>query len=120
MTDVRQDVADLLRAGATYAQIKRRLRVTNRTIAATRRHLGLRPTRGILAHRLTPQEHAELIKRVGELLLAGATYAQITSELGITAPTILRIRRHLGLPLAPRQSRARADDAPDRTVTRQP
>ncbi|WP_330349616.1 Lsr2 family DNA-binding protein [Streptomyces sp. NBC_00582] len=48
--------------------------------------------------RLTAEERAEIEGRTIALLLAGATIERIRDEVGITAPTIIRIRRDAGLP----------------------
>ncbi|MFJ1657208.1 Lsr2 family DNA-binding protein [Streptomyces anthocyanicus] len=58
--------------------------------------LGVRPLS--TGGNYTPQERAAYERRCVELLRAGATYAEITAELGITAPVIVRVRRQAGLP----------------------
>ncbi|MBZ6258819.1 WhiB family transcriptional regulator [Streptomyces olivaceus] len=52
--------------------------------------------------RYTPEQRAVFERRTVELLRAGASYSEITAELGITSPTIVRIRRQAGLPASGR------------------
>jgi hypothetical protein len=49
--------------------------------------------------RLRPDERPVIEGRTIALLLAGATVQRIRDEVGISAPTILRIRREAGLPV---------------------
>jgi hypothetical protein len=60
--------------------------------------------------RLTPEDRAQIEAAVIPMLLSGATYAQITREVGISAPTILRIRTDAGIPAAVRDRPARSVD----------
>ncbi|MEV1063419.1 histone-like nucleoid-structuring protein Lsr2 [Streptomyces sp. NPDC050263] len=55
--------------------------------------------------RLTAEERAEVEGKTVALLLSGATFDQIRAEVGITAPTIVRIRRDAGLPASGRGRR---------------
>ncbi|MEV8124817.1 WhiB family transcriptional regulator [Streptomyces sp. NPDC085944] len=48
--------------------------------------------------RYTPEQRAVVERRTIELLRARASYSEIKAELGISAPTIIRIRRRAGLP----------------------
>lgn len=52
--------------------------------------------------RYTPEQRAAFERRTVELLRAGASYSEITAELGITSPTIVRIRRQAGIPASGR------------------
>lgn len=93
----REDVAALLRGGATQAQIMKHLKVSQRVITATREAYDIpRPTGA--GFRYSPERRAENERRTIELLRGGATYQQITDEVGISAPTILAICRKAGLP----------------------
>jgi uncharacterized protein YerC/transposase-like protein len=106
-TEPREDVAAMLRDGATYQQIKAKLGASSYTIAATRRAYGI-PLPAGPGYRPSPEQRAANEKRTIELLLGGATYREITDEVGISAPTIIAIRRDAGLP------------APGHRGTRQP
>lgn len=94
---VREDVAALLRAGATQAQITAQLRVSTRVVTATRQAYGI-PYPRRSGYRYTPEERAENERRALELLRAGATHAEVTKQVGISAPTTVRIRKKAGLP----------------------
>ncbi|MET9140526.1 WhiB family transcriptional regulator [Streptomyces parvulus] len=48
--------------------------------------------------RHTPEQRAVIARRTVQMLRAGASYSEITAELGISSPTIVRIRRRAGLP----------------------
>ncbi|MDX5569822.1 Lsr2 family protein [Streptomyces sp. ID05-04B] len=109
--EAREDVAELLRQGATYRQIIGELGVAGHVVSATRRAYGI-PLPVGPGRRRSPEDRAANEKRTIELLLGGATYQQIRDEVGITAPTIVAIRRKAGLP-AP--SRGRGAPAP-RTI----
>ncbi|MFE7236122.1 hypothetical protein ACFVAF_37020 [Streptomyces sp. NPDC057596] len=52
--------------------------------------------------RIPPQERPAVVARVGKLLRAGATYEQISQEVGVSMPTVGRIRGELKIPLAKR------------------
>lgn len=101
MTDTyqpREDVAQLLRGGATYASIRQTLGVSSGVIAATRKAFDI-PTRpGGPGYRPTPEARAANEMRTLQLLLTGASYRQIEDEVGISRPTIFKIRVDAGLP----------------------
>ncbi|MFR0354124.1 WhiB family transcriptional regulator [Streptomyces sediminimaris] len=92
----REDVAELLRQGATQRQITKELGVSARVVTATRRAYGIPYPKGP-GFRYTPEQRAENERRTLELLRAGATFSQIIEQVGISAPTIIRIRREAGL-----------------------
>lgn len=48
--------------------------------------------------RYTPEQRAVYERLVVEQLRAGASYSQIMHRVGVTAPTIVRVRRKYGLP----------------------
>ncbi|MGN7139051.1 WhiB family transcriptional regulator [Streptomyces pseudogriseolus] len=48
--------------------------------------------------RYTPEQRAVYERLIVEQLRAGATYSQIIERIGVTAPTIVRVRRKYGLP----------------------
>lgn len=102
MTAVRADVAALLRAGVPYRQIRAQLRVGNPTIIATRKAIGMPPGRPG-GHPMTDEERrTATLQRHPEaaaMLRAGATYRQIRAALGISPPTISKIRRDLDIPV---------------------
>ncbi|MET9088122.1 hypothetical protein ABZX77_40635 [Streptomyces sp. NPDC004237] len=82
-------IAGMLRAGATYAQIQDELGARSDTIARVRR------TRGIPvpeSRRLDPAHKAAVEARVVELLTGGATYEEVRAEVGLSYPTIGKIR----------------------------
>jgi uncharacterized protein YerC len=92
----REDVAALLREGVTHRQIMKQLKVTSEVVTATRQAYGI-PHRTGPGHRYPPEQRAEYEQRTLELLRAKASYSQIIEQVGITAPTIIRIRRQAGL-----------------------
>ncbi|MEU3346387.1 hypothetical protein ABZ723_15655 [Streptomyces sp. NPDC006700] len=103
----REDVAALLRAGATYRAIREQLGVSHGVIRKTRIVYEI-PT----PRRSSPQG-AELraaterrYPKVAEMLRAGATHRQITAATGASAPTLVRVRRILGVPVPPRNMRS--------------
>ncbi|MFF9123203.1 hypothetical protein ACF09J_07875 [Streptomyces sp. NPDC014889] len=57
--------------------------------------------------RISPQERPAIVARVGKLLLAGATYERISQEVGVSPPTVGRIRGELRIPLAKRSMPSR-------------
>ncbi|WP_405909594.1 WhiB family transcriptional regulator [Streptomyces sp. NBC_00828] len=93
----REDVAELLREGVTQLDIMKRLHVSHRVVAATRDAYGI-PRRTGTGFRYSPEQRAENERRTIELVGGGATYQQITDEVGISGPTILAICRKAGLP----------------------
>jgi uncharacterized protein YerC len=95
--ELREDVAAMLRDGATYDAIRQQLGVSTHQISATRKAYRITYTTGP-GRRITPDERPLLEQQVCELARAGATYAQIEAAAGISAPTILAIRSKHGLP----------------------
>ncbi|MEU9400589.1 hypothetical protein [Streptomyces sp. NPDC048242] len=93
----REDVAALLRAGATYQQIRDQLRVSTNVIAATRRAYSI-PTAKGYGYRPTPEKRGENERQALCLLLAGATIKEVAARVGISGPTIVKLRRDAGLP----------------------
>lgn len=102
----REDVADMLRAGATTTQIKQQLHVASGTITATRTAYGL-PAAVPNGGRLTSAARRGVVRRVAKLLREGATYEEIQAEVGVSTATVCRIRQRLDIPLTkrPRPSR---------------
>lgn len=109
----REDVAAMLRAGATQRQISKQLGVSPGTVCTTREAYGIPYVEGRRGGRVTPEERAEKERQTLELLRAGATYAEVTKQVGISAPTIIAIRRKAGLPSA--QGRNAKDTPPRRS-----
>jgi uncharacterized protein YerC len=105
----RADVAELLAQGATYRTIRQLLGVSGHVISATRKAHNI-PVPAGPGRRPTPEERTHLTQRVTELLRQGATYKAISAEVGISQPTILRIRLASGTPLT------RRDPRPGRTI----
>ncbi|WP_406157695.1 WhiB family transcriptional regulator [Streptomyces canus] len=92
----REDVAALLREGVTHRQIMKRLKVSSPVVTVTRQAYGI-PHRTGPGHRYSPEQRAEYEQRTLELLRAKASFSQIIEQVGISAPTIIRIRRQAGL-----------------------
>jgi uncharacterized protein YerC len=106
----RADVAELLRQGATYAHINEQLGASSNTISATRKAYGIPLPTGP-GRRLSPGDRERIEEQAAKMLLEGATLAQIRAAIGISAPTITRIRRERGIPKPVRPPRQ-----PARTV----
>lgn len=101
MTDTykpRKDIAELLRGGATYAAIRQELGVSSGAIAATRKAFSIPTMPGGPGYRPTPEVRAANEMRTLQLLLTGASYRQVEEEVGISRPTIFKIRVDAGLP----------------------
>lgn len=100
MTPVRDDVAAMLRQGATYRQIMAELHVGHATIRATREALAdeLPPTR---AKRRRAELDA-LEPRAIAMLREGATYQQIRRKLGLGLNHISRLRTQHNIPVPDR------------------
>jgi DNA-binding CsgD family transcriptional regulator len=92
----REDVAELLREGLTHRQIMNRLNVSSPVVTATREAYKI-PYRTGPGFRYAPEDRAEIERRTIELLRARASYSQIIEQVGISPPTIIRIRRQAGL-----------------------
>jgi uncharacterized protein YerC len=95
-------IAAMLTAGATYRQITAQLGVGQATIAKIRNTLGIPvpPGRGgRCASRRG--DAAQTDARIADMLRAGATYADIRSELHVSALRISGIRQSHNIPLPP-------------------
>lgn len=107
---VREDVAELLRQGVTQRQIMTDLRVSARTVTAARKAYGI-PYQPGPGFRYTPEQRAENERRAVELLKAGATYDQVSRQVGISQPTIADIRKKHKIPTPVRSGgQARSKD----------
>ncbi|MFI5685864.1 hypothetical protein [Streptomyces sp. NPDC051636] len=95
----RQDVAELLRLGASYNQIQDEIGCCPGIISATRKAFGIPVIGTGPGRRHTPEERASLEHRVIGLLLQGVSYRKIREETGASQPTIVAIRRQCGLPV---------------------
>lgn len=93
-----EDIAAMLRDGATYRAIKEALDASSHAISATRRLFKIPNTATGSGRRIAPEERPAVEERVCELARAGATFQQIQDDVGITYPTIAAIRRKHGLP----------------------
>ncbi|MDX2667416.1 hypothetical protein [Streptomyces stelliscabiei] len=98
----REDVAAMLRAGATYAEIRNRLHVSDTLIHRTRRALNipLPPERT----RRSKAVLADLDDQAVSMLRAGATYTEIHRTLRLAFNRISRLRKQHGIPV-PRHKR---------------
>ncbi|MFJ6386427.1 hypothetical protein ACIQJT_02340 [Streptomyces sp. NPDC091972] len=101
-----QQIAAMLRAGATYTQITRELGVGNNTVRRVRATLGIPVPSGRAGSRpLTDTERATLTEqrhpRAAAMLRAGFTHQQIADACGIGAGTVTDIRRALNIPVPP-------------------
>ncbi|WP_405960572.1 helix-turn-helix domain-containing protein [Streptomyces sp. NBC_00024] len=103
----RADVAVLLRQGATYREIQQQLGACGHAISATRKAYRIPVPPG---RRLDPDRRVQVEQQVAKLLLQGATYQQIRDRVGVSQPTIVRIRRSWNIPVTVREPR------PARTV----
>lgn len=97
MTAVRADVAAMLRAGATRAQIKEQLHVSEHMIQRTRKILGIplppgRAKRG-------RAELAVLEDQAVVMLRAGASYNEIYAKLGLGRNRISELRKAHNIPV---------------------
>lgn len=110
MSKPRADVANLLRQGATYRTIAQQLGVSTHVVSATRKAYNIPLPTGP-GYRPKPEERLRLTERVAALLRQGATYKAIRAEVGVSQPTILRIRRASNIPLTRRAPR------PGRTIS---
>lgn len=115
MSKIRADVVELLRAGVTHREIKARLGVSSNTLTATRKALGI----PVPERRTVPQEkrRAATERRhpdVVAMLRAGATHREIMDATGVSAPTITRVRRVVGIPVPDR--RIQTERTPARTI----
>ncbi|MEU6491115.1 hypothetical protein ABZ890_12060 [Streptomyces sp. NPDC046984] len=113
---IRQDIAEALRAGHTYRQIREQFRVSSKLIAHIRKTLDI-PVPKRTKRPITPAEQLAWMtqrhSRAIAMLRAGATYAEVTRETGTTAPTLVRLRKLLQIPLP----RHRAEGGKGWTIT---
>ncbi|MDX2681081.1 hypothetical protein [Streptomyces soliscabiei] len=117
-TSPRDDVAAMLRDGASYRQIRAELGVSHGTIAATRKHHSIPVPRPEAPTPADPRQQAALERRyprVVAMLRAGATVQQIQTTTRVSPPTIAKVRRTLGIPTLNRTNTARTIPA---TITR--
>ncbi|CBG73480.1 hypothetical protein SCAB_64771 [Streptomyces scabiei 87.22] len=99
MSKVREDVADMLRAGATYRQIIARLGVRQATIAATRKAYRIPLPAGRTGrHRDTPGA-ADVDAAIAAMLRAGATYTEVREQLHVSAQRISGVRLEQKIPV---------------------
>lgn len=97
---VRKDVADLLRAGATYAQIKQQLHVTQSTISRTRTVLQIPLPAG--RTRRSREEMTAARAQAIAMLRAGATSKQVYEATRVGPNDIARLRRQHNIPVPAR------------------
>lgn len=101
---IRKDVADLLRAGATYAQIKQQLHVTQSTISRTRTVLQIPLPPG--RTRRSREEMTAARAQAIAMLRDGATSKQVYETTRVGPNDIARLRRQHNIPV-PARDRAR-------------
>jgi DNA-binding CsgD family transcriptional regulator len=96
-------IAALLRAGATYAQIKALLRTSDRAISRVRHahRIPLPPSRA----RRSPAQLKKLEAQAVNMLRAGATQRAIYAKLKVAPSTLARLRKEHRIPVRPRRSR---------------
>ncbi|MBP5922143.1 MULTISPECIES: hypothetical protein [Streptomyces] len=102
----RADVAELLYQGATYDTVMRQLGVSAHVVSATRKAYKI-PLPVGPGYRYSPEDKARLEQRVAVLLLQGATYDEISAEVGLSHPTIRLIRLDWNIPKAVRPKPSR-------------
>ncbi|QQM44986.1 hypothetical protein [Streptomyces liliifuscus] len=90
-TTPRQDIADMLRAGATYRHIQQQLHVSPNCIALARKAYGIPLPSPRRRTRLDPG----LRQTVVDMVQAGRPTNEINRSTGISKTTIRRIRRDL-------------------------
>jgi uncharacterized protein YerC len=95
----REQVAVLLHAGATYEQVKETTGACSGIVAATRRAYSI-PVPKRHNTRLAPDEREVIVGRVEAMLLDGAPYDHIGQVVGVSPPTVKRIRDALHFPEA--------------------
>lgn len=92
-----EQIAAMLREGATYAAIRERHGVGHATIAKTRNTFGIPTPPGRTGRR---KGAADTDARIAAMLRAGATYAAIREQLGVCGQRIngIRVRESIPLP----------------------
>lgn len=101
---LRSRIAEMLRNGATYAEIYTELEVSHRLISETRKTHDIPVPKG---RRLNPAQRAAIWPRVAELLRAGTPWRQIAAETGLSSPSINHIRKHYGIQRSERRTPGR-------------
>ncbi|EPD63156.1 hypothetical protein [Streptomyces sp. HGB0020] len=101
---VRADVAELLRAGATYAEIKRQLGVGGAVIKQTRAALDIPVPPG--RAKRTRAELDAIEREVLAMLRAGASYAEIYKRFRFNRNRVAELRRLHKIPLPDRDHHA--------------
>ncbi|QFR00738.1 hypothetical protein F9278_36295 [Streptomyces phaeolivaceus] len=101
----REDVAAMLRAGATQRQITAALGVQPRIIAATRQALGIPvpPGRG-------GRRRDAVRDQVADMLRTGATARQIRAALGVSTRIVTEVRKDRGIPIPAGRGGGRSPD----------
>lgn len=90
-TKPRQDIADMLRAGAAYRHIQQQLHVSPNCIALTRKAFGI----PLPSPRRRNRIHPDTRKTIINMIKKGSSTAQILGRTGVSNSTIRRIRRDL-------------------------
>lgn len=90
-------IATLLRAGATYAQVKESLKTSDRAISRVRRahRIPLPPGRA----RRTPAQRKKLEAQAVAMLRAGASQRAIYAKLKVAPNTLTRLRKEHRIPV---------------------
>jgi uncharacterized protein YerC len=92
----REDIADMLRAGATYGEIKAALGAHPKEIARTRKALGIPVPEGRGGVRRTAVRD-----QVAAMLREGATAQQISQVLSVSTRIVTEVRQDRAIPLPP-------------------
>ncbi|MFF5004663.1 hypothetical protein ACFY3G_17750 [Streptomyces phaeochromogenes] len=90
-TTPRQDIAALLRDGATYRHIQQQLHVSPNCISLTRKALSIPLPSPRLRNRIDPARRQAAI----DMINTRSTTAEIIRRTGLSPATIGRIRRNL-------------------------
>ncbi|MEU9972325.1 helix-turn-helix domain-containing protein [Streptomyces sp. NPDC051014] len=95
-------IAELLRAGATHAQVQQEIPGVSRSVIGRVRRRWHIPIPSAPSRTLGPERRAAVEERAVKLLRAGTTLKQAAAETGVSEQTILRIRRKYGIPANPK------------------
>lgn len=95
--NIRQDLAELLRAGATHDEIKQQLHVSSHTIIRTREALDIPVPPG--RAKRTRAELAALEDQAVTMLRNGATHAEIYTATRLSPNRICELRRQHQIPV---------------------
>lgn len=90
-TTPRQDIANMLRAGATYRHIQQQLNVSPNYISLIRKTLSIPVPSPRRRNRIQPDTRKTIINMINK----GSSVAQIIRRTGVSKSTIGRIRRDL-------------------------